>query len=42
MAPQRRSVDLPNGDVFEWFMTPVTLASVIVQPPVLVRSQKMS
>ena len=26
MAPQRRSVDLPNGDTFEWFMTPVTLA----------------
>ena len=26
MAPQRRSVDLPNGDAFEWFMTPVTLA----------------
>ena len=26
MAPQRHSVDLPSGDTFEWFMTPVTLA----------------
>ena len=26
MTPQRRSIELPNGAVFEWFMSPVTLA----------------
>ena len=26
MKPQRRSIELPNGDDFEWFMTPLTLA----------------
>ena len=26
MKPQRRSIELPNGDKFEWYMTPLTLA----------------
>ena len=26
MKPQRRSIELPTGDEFEWFMTPLTLA----------------
>ena len=26
MQPQRKSVELPNGDDFEFFMTPLTLA----------------
>ena len=26
MKPQRRSVELPNGDEFEFWMTPLTLA----------------
>ena len=26
MKPQRRAVDLPNGDEFEFYMTPLTLA----------------
>jgi hypothetical protein len=26
MKPQRRSIELPNGDDFEWYMTPLTLA----------------
>jgi len=26
MQPQRKTIDLPNGDVFEFWMTPLTLA----------------
>ena len=26
MKPQRRSIELPDGNDFEWYMTPLTLA----------------
>jgi len=26
MAPTRRFIEMPNGSIFEWFMSPVTLA----------------